>query len=50
MTRYITNRYENIVLPWEPGLIEWLHEHYPMSKYHIVEVSNDHNTSASTEQ
>jgi hypothetical protein len=50
MTRYITNCYENIVLPWEPGLIEWLHEHYPRSKYHIVEVSNDHNTSACTEQ
>jgi hypothetical protein len=48
--KYITNCYENIVLPWEPGLIEWLHEHYPRSKYHIVEVSNDHNTGASTEQ
>ena len=48
--KYITNCYKNIVLPWEPGLIEWLHEHYPRSKYHIVEVSNDHNTSASTEQ
>ncbi len=48
--KYITTRYENIVLPWEPGLIEWLHEHYPRSKYHIVEVSNDHNTGASTEQ
>jgi hypothetical protein len=50
MTRYITNRYENIVLPWEPGLIEWLHENYPRSKYRIVEVSNVNNTSASTEQ
>jgi hypothetical protein len=39
MTRYITNCYESVVLPWEPGLIEWLHEHYPRSKYHIVEVS-----------
>ena len=50
MIKYITNRYESVVLPWEPGLIEWLHEHYPRSKYHIVEVPNDHNTSASTEQ
>ena len=50
MTRYITNRYESVVLPWEPGLIEWLHEHYPRSKYHIVEVPNVHNKSASTEQ
>ena len=50
MKKYITNRYESVVLPWEPGLIEWLQENYPRSKYHIVEVPNDHNTSASTEQ
>jgi hypothetical protein len=50
MMKYITNRYESVVLPWEPGLIEWLQEKYPRSKYRIVEVSNDHNTSASTEQ
>jgi hypothetical protein len=41
MMKYITNCYENIVLPWEPGLIEWLQEHYPRSKYRIVEVPND---------
>lgn len=50
MIKYITNYFENIVLPWEPGLIEWLQENYPRSKYRIVEVPNDHNTSASTEQ
>ena len=39
MTRYITNRYESVVLPWEPGLIEWLQEHYPHSKYRVVEIT-----------
>jgi len=38
MTRYITNCFKNIVLPWEPGLIEWLQEHYPRSKYRVVEI------------
>ena len=38
MKKYITNCYGSVVLPWEPGLIEWLHEHYPRSKYRIVEV------------
>ena len=38
MIKYITNRYESVVLPWEPGLIEWLQEHYPHSKYRIVEI------------
>jgi len=35
--KYITNRYNTVFLPWEPGLIEWLHENYPLSKYIIVE-------------
>jgi len=35
---YITNKSGNIKLPYEPGLLEWLHENYPYSKYHIVEV------------
>ena len=35
--KYITNRYESVKLPWEPGLIEWLQERYPMSQYRIVE-------------
>ncbi len=37
--KYITNRYESVVLPWEPGLIEWLHANYPYSRYHVVEVA-----------
>ena len=39
MIKYITNRYKSVVLPWEPGLIEWLQEHYPRSKYRIVEIT-----------
>jgi hypothetical protein len=35
--KYITNRYESVKLPWEPGLIEWLQERYPTSQYRIVE-------------
>jgi hypothetical protein len=38
MIKYITNCFENIVLPWEPGLIEWLQENYPRSKYRVVEI------------
>jgi len=34
----ITNKYQDVILPYEPGLVEWLVEHYPHSKYHIVEV------------
>jgi hypothetical protein len=26
-------------LPWEPGLLEWLQEHYPASKYRVVELT-----------
>lgn len=37
--KYIINCFENIVLPWEPGLIEWLQEHYPHSKYRVVEIT-----------
>ena len=37
---YITNKYNSINLPYEPGMIEWLNEHYPNSKYRIVEVEN----------
>jgi hypothetical protein len=39
--RYITNRFHSVVLPYEEGMIEWLHENYPMSKYYIVEVNDD---------
>jgi len=24
-------------LPWEPGLLEWLQEHYPASRYFLIE-------------
>lgn len=34
---YIVNREGNIVFSWEPGLLEWLQEHYPYSKYTVVE-------------
>ena len=34
--KYISNKDGDITLPWEPGLLEWLHEHYPRSKYYIV--------------
>jgi hypothetical protein len=36
----ITNITGEIQLPWEPGLLEWLHENYPASKYRIVENTN----------
>jgi hypothetical protein len=35
---YITNITGEIKLPWEPGLLEWLHENYPASKYYIKEI------------
>jgi hypothetical protein len=34
--RIITNRSGDIQLPWEPGLLEWLQERYPASKYQEV--------------
>ena len=34
---YITNYTGEIALPWEPGLLEWLQEQYPYSKYKVVE-------------
>lgn len=38
MKQYITNKARTIFLPYEEGLIEWLTEKYPFSKYHIVKV------------
>ena len=38
-TMYITNITGEIKLPWEPGLLEWLQEHYPASKYRVVELT-----------
>jgi hypothetical protein len=35
---YITNKYNSIQLPVEPGMLEWLLENYPNSGYYIVEV------------
>ena len=35
----ITNRTGEINLPWEPGLLEWLHENYPASQYRVVELT-----------
>ena len=36
--RYITNKYKSVILPYEEGMLEWLHETYPHSLYYIVEV------------
>jgi hypothetical protein len=36
--KYITNKSKTVNLPWEPGLLEWLNEHYPYSKYYEVEL------------
>ena len=35
--KYITNKFESIRLPIEPGLLEWLRAQYPASKYYIKE-------------
>jgi hypothetical protein len=35
---YITNITGEIKLSWEPGLLEWLQEQYPASKYYIKEI------------
>jgi hypothetical protein len=34
---YITNKFDSIRLPNEPGLLEWLQETYPKSEYRVVE-------------
>lgn len=33
---YISNKAGTIQFPYEPGLLEWLNENYPYSKYHLV--------------
>ena len=33
---YITNKFQSIRLPNEPGMLEWLLENYPHSGYYIV--------------
>ena len=35
--KYITNKYNSINLPDEPGLLEWLQHTYPYSEYKIME-------------
>ena len=35
--RIISSRDREIQLPWEPDLLEWLQEHYPASKYFVIE-------------
>jgi hypothetical protein len=32
----ISDRTGNIQLPVEPGLLEWLQQHYPYSQYHLI--------------
>ena len=32
----ISNRDGTIQLPAEPGLLEWLQQHYPHSQYHVI--------------
>jgi hypothetical protein len=34
---YITNKFDSVRLPNEPGMLEWLQERYPYSGYYIVE-------------
>jgi hypothetical protein len=34
----ITNHDGSIQLPVEPGLLEWLQQHYPYSQYHLTEI------------
>jgi len=35
--KYITNKYGSVILPNEPGMLEWLNENYPFSQYRIIE-------------
>jgi len=43
---YITNKFNSVNLPNEPGMIEWLRVNYPKSLYRIVEIGQ--NTSRQT--
>jgi len=36
--KYITNKYNSIKLPNDPGMIEWLHKNYPHSGYIVVDI------------
>jgi len=35
----ISNNTREIQLPYQEGLLEWLQERYPASKYHLVELA-----------
>jgi hypothetical protein len=35
----ISNKTGEIQLPYQEGLLEWLQEHYPASKYYLVELA-----------
>jgi hypothetical protein len=35
---YITNKFQSIKLPNEPGMLEWLLVKYPHSGYYLVEI------------
>lgn len=37
---YITNKYNSVIIPNEPGMLEWLQERYPYSQYRIVSEEN----------
>lgn len=36
--KVIVNQSKTICLPYEEGMLEWLLEHYPYSKYQILEI------------
>jgi len=36
MILYITNKARTVFLPYEEGMIEWLHENYPLIKIRQV--------------
>jgi hypothetical protein len=38
--KVIVNSAETVMLPWEEGLLEWLQERYPYSKYRAVEITS----------
>jgi hypothetical protein len=38
--KVIVNQVRSVMLPWEEGLLEWLQERYPYSKYQAIEVSS----------
>lgn len=37
--KVIVNSARTVVLPAEDGLLEWLQENYPFSKYQLVEAA-----------